>query len=207
MGVSQCTKNTVGTQRIGTKRWFILYEREARLLLGLIPATTGWLMYVRGCKGRDKYAQIEILRTKHVWKRVHKILTWKTQNREKPQGSTNPKNRITMMRGSTIRDSEATTLSSSLSTDGDRVSNSYTLTLSLTQLHRQRPSLTILQWYYNTTSINFALVIYILIQLSGYLQIWPTRGTFRLFIIIASRVGHEIDSRSWFQFRYRSRPS
>ena len=48
-------------------------------------------VYMCGCKDRDKYAQAEILRTKHGEKRVHKILTWRTQNGKKPRGSTNPK--------------------------------------------------------------------------------------------------------------------
>ena len=75
-------------------------------------------------------------------------------------------------KGLQIRDSEATTLSSSSSTNGGRVTNSYTITLSHTQLQRQQPSLTILQWS-TTLYIKFALVVYILIQLSSYLQIWP----------------------------------
>ena len=54
------------------------------------------------------------------------------------------RNKITMMRGITIRDSEATTLSSSSSTDDSRVTNPYTFTLSLTQLQRHQPSLTFL---------------------------------------------------------------
>ena len=54
-------------------------------------ATTGCLVYVRGCNDKDKYAQIEILWTEHERKQGHNILTWKTQNRENPQGSTNPK--------------------------------------------------------------------------------------------------------------------
>ena len=101
-----------------------------------------------------------------------------------------------MMRGITIRDSEAATLSSSSSTDGGRVPDSYTLSLSLT--------VTETTTFSNNITIKFALVVYILIQLSSYLQIWPTRGIFRLFIFIASRFGHEIDSRS--RFRFRSQP-
>ena len=108
-------------------------------LLGFLSATTGRLVYVRGCKDRDKYTQTKILWETANAKRGHKILMWKTQNREKPRGSTNPQIGINTMRGSTIRDSEATTLSSSLSGDGHRVTHSslpLSLSLSLTHYYR-----------------------------------------------------------------------
>ena len=85
-------------------------------LLGLIPATTDTQVQ------RSRYLGTYRKQTVNA-KLGHKILTSKTQNREKPRGLTNP--------NETINDSEPTTLSSSSSTDGGRVSNSYTLTLSL----------------------------------------------------------------------------
>ena len=107
-------------------------------------------------------------------------------------GPRTPRNRITIMRGSTIRNSKATTLSSSLSIDGCRVTNSYTLTLSITQLQRKLSSLT-LQLCSSSYITVFSSFIY------SYITFWlftyiVHRGTFWLFTIIDSRIGHEIDS-------------
>ena len=103
-------------------------------------------MYVRWCKDRNSCAQ-----TRNAKDGTRMKTGTQDINMENPKigknhgGPQTPRNRITMMRGITIRDSEAMTLSSSSSTDGGRVTNSYTLTLSLTQLQRQQLSLTILQ--------------------------------------------------------------
>ena len=82
------------------------------------------------------------------------------------------------MRGSTIRDLEATTLSSSSSTDDGRVSNSYTLTI-LSHSYRGNNLLSLCYNDNHTTLIiKFGLVVYMY-----------TYTTFQLFTDMA-HTGH-----------------
>ena len=116
--------------------------------------------FVRICKASTGYscmyagAKIENNRDtdRNIETQIFYVENPKGKNHGGPQ---TPRKQITMMRGSTIRDSETTTLSSSSSSDSYKVTHSFSLSLLLSQVTEATTTL--------TTLLQFALVAYILI--------------------------------------------
>ena len=155
-----------------------IYAQE--LSIRIVTGHNRLLVYVFGCKDQNKYAQtrkvIDITRQTQR----HKIFNVENPKKGKTMGVHRPQEQITMKReeerGSTIRDLEATTLSSSSSGDDYRVAHSFSLSLSLRTSYRGH-------YHTNNLTMIYATQYYSFPQLHIYLYNF-------LVIYIHSPQGH-----------------